>query len=85
MFQKRESALDESWSLGTVDQLVLSRDGLARRAILRYQNYKEDFSRVTDRHIRSVVKVWSIDDVNVDEDMAELQRRHRVTSCYKSD
>ena len=79
MFQKRESELDESWSLGTVDQLVQSRDGLARRAILRYQNPQENFHRVSDRHIRSVVKIWSVDDQNVDEDLAALQRRLRLT------
>ena len=80
MFQKTDSALDGSWSLGNVDQLILSRDGLARRAILKYQNYKEDFPRTTDRQIRSVVKVWSIDDVNVDDDLAELQRRLKKSS-----
>ena len=79
MSQKRESELDETWSLGTVDQLVLSRDGLARRAILRYQNAQENFHRVSDRNIRSVVKIWSVDDQNVDEDLAALHRRLRQT------
>ena len=80
MFQKEESALDNTWSLATVDQLVQGRDGLSRRAILRYQNYREDFHRTTDRHVRSVVKVWSVDDQNVDEDLAELQKRLRKTN-----
>ena len=37
MFQKSESSLDSRWTLGTVDQLVRSRDGLVRRVIVRYQ------------------------------------------------
>ena len=80
MFQKEESALDNTWTLATVDQLVQGRDGLSRRAILRYKNFKEAFHRVSDRHVRSVVKVWSVDDQNVDEDLAELQKRLRKTN-----
>ena len=82
-FQKRESELDTSWTLATIDQLVKGRDGLSRRAVVKYQNPKENFHRVTDRHIRSLVKVWSVDDQNIDEDLAELQRRLMTTgeSC----
>ena len=76
---RRESELDVAWTLGTVDQLVQGRDGLSRRAIVRYQNFKEDFHRFSDRGIRSVVKVWSVDDQNVDEDLAALQKRLRKT------
>ena len=79
-FQKTESALDTCWTLGTIDQLVVGRDGLARRAVVKYQNSTEDFHRVSDRHVRSLVKIWSIDDQNIDEDLAELQRRLMATA-----
>ena len=75
MFQKSESDLGSRWTLGTVDQLVKSKDGLARRAIVRYKNFKEEFHRVTDRSIRSLVKIWSCDDLNIDDDLAELHKR----------
>ena len=75
MFQKSESDLGSRWTLGTVDQLVKSKDGLARRAIVRYKNFKEEFHRVTDRSVRSLVKIWSCDDLNIDDDLAELHRR----------
>ena len=78
-FQKKESALDESWTLGRVDQLIKGRDGLIRRVIVRYQNSSEDFKRITDRHIRSLVKLFSLEDHCVDEDLAELQRRLEVS------
>ena len=60
-----------------------SRDGLARKAVVKYQNFTEEFHRFTDRHIRSLVKIWSMDDQNIDEDLAELQRRLMTTdqSC----
>ena len=46
-----------------------------RRAIVKYRNANENLDRVTDRGIRSLVKIWSLDDQNVDEDLAELQTR----------
>ena len=74
-FQKDESALAIRWTLGTIDQLVIGRDGLARTAMVKYQNFKEDFKRLSDRAIRSLVKIWSVDDQNFDVDLAQLQRR----------
>ena len=41
-FQKDESALAIRWTLGTIDQLVIGRDGLARRAMVKYQNFGQD-------------------------------------------
>ena len=79
MFQKSESSLDSRWTLGTVDQLVRSRDGLVRRVIVRYQNAKEDVHRLTDRNLRRLVKIWSCDDLNTDEELAELQKKLRET------
>ena len=75
MFQKSESDLGSRWTLDTIDQLVKRKDGLARRAIVRYKNFKEEFHRVTDRSIRILVKIWSCDDLNIDDDLAELNKR----------
>ena len=83
MFQKSESSLDSRWTLGTVDQLVRSRDGLVRRVIVRYQNAKEDFHRLTDRNLRRLVKIWSCDDLNTDEELAELQKKLRETGSKR--
>ena len=65
----------ENWiiCLGRIDQLVKSRDGLSRRAVIRYQNAKKNFMQTSDRHIRSLIKVCAIDDQNVDEDLAQLE------------
>ena len=53
-FRKKESNLEQQWSLGRVEQLIKGRDGLIRKVIVQYQNATEDFKRVTDRHIRSL-------------------------------
>ena len=81
MFKKSDSALDSPWTLGTVDQLIRGRDGLARRVIVRYKNFKENHHRTTDRSIRSLVKIWSCDDLSIDDDLAELQRRLSKTAA----
>ena len=75
LFQKKESQLDLAWTLGTVDQLIRGRDKLARRAIIKYQNANEDFPRFSDRSTRSLVKIWSIDDQDIHEDLSVLHER----------
>ena len=81
MFQKSDPGLDARWTLGTVDQLVHGRDKLTRRVIVKYQNSNEDHHRLTDRSVRSLVKVWSCDDLNLDEDLANLQEKLSTTEA----
>ena len=47
--------------------------------MVRYKNFKEDFHRLTDRNIRSLIKIWSCDDLSIDDDLADLQRRLKHT------
>ena len=75
MFQKDDPGPNSQWSLGSFDQLVRRRDGIIRRVIMKYQNSNKSFHRMTDRSIRSLVKIWSCDDLNVDEDLAYLQKK----------
>ena len=84
MFQKSDPGIDSRWLLGTVDQVVHGRDKLARRVIVKYQNSSEDHHRLTDRSIRSLVKVWSCDDLNLDEDLAVLQEKLSSTVAGSS-
>ena len=75
-FQKKDGKLEIRWVLGRVDQVVKSeRDGKIRRVIVRYQNEKESFGRTTDRSVRKLVRLFSIDEHQVQEDLGELQRR----------
>ena len=74
-FQKKESALDSAWTVGQVDQIIASRDGLIRRAIVKYFNAGEKQPRLSDRSVRKLVKLWSIDEACLFDDLTELQRR----------
>ena len=81
-FEKRESALGSSWTVGEVDQVIVGRDGLIRRAVIKYFNASENdpekakyHPQFTDRAVRSLIKLWSIDDTCLSDDLAELQER----------
>ena len=52
-----------------------SKDGLVREAIVAYRNHTENFNRLTNRAVRSLVKLFSIDEDCVQEDLAKLQKR----------
>ena len=71
-FQKDESDLRASWTLGQVDQVVASRDGLIRRAIIKYFNAGDETPQFTDRSVRKLVKLWSIDESNLFDDLHEV-------------
>ena len=75
LFRKHEGDVSSTWVLGIIDQLVRGRDGKARRAIVRHKNHSEEITRTTDRHVRKLVKVWSIEDQCIEDDLTELHRR----------
>ena len=74
-FQKDESDLRASWTLGQVDQVVASRDGLIRRAIIKYFNAGDETPQFTDRSVRKLVKLWSIDESNLFDNLHEVGER----------
>ena len=75
-FQKEgESQLDNKWTVGKVDQLIRGRDQKIRRVIVKYQNASENQSRLTDRNVRKLVKLFTIDEYQIQEDLTELQAR----------
>ena len=68
--------MNTKWVIGKVEQVIRSeRDQKIRRVIVKYQNEREDFGRMTDRSVRKLVKLFSIDEHHVDEDLAELQKK----------
>ena len=52
-----------------------SRDGLVRKAVLKYRNSSEAEDRTTRRNVRNLCKIWSEDDWNLQDDLAVLESR----------
>ena len=77
-FPRAESKLDKKWMMGVVDSVEHGRDGLIRMVDIRYKNASQNIFQMTNRTIRKVVKVWGIEDIHLDEDLAEVARRFKA-------
>ena len=72
-FQKTESELSSAWTVGQVDSVTRSRDGVVRRVIIRYYNHGENQARFTDRAVQSLVCLFNVEDNYFLKDMAEVE------------
>lgn len=73
-FQKVESELSSTWTVGQVYSVTRSRDGVIRRVCVKYFNHTEDKPRFTDRTVRSLVRLFNIEDSYFMRDMAEVEK-----------
>ena len=55
-----------------VTELETSRDGLIRKVDIKYRNSSEAEDRTTRRSVRTICKIWSEDDYNLQDDLHEL-------------
>ena len=74
LFRKQEGKLLGPWQLGMVDEIVRSPDGIIRRVVIRYNNAEENVFRFTDRSVRSVVKLFNVDEETWKDDMKRVQK-----------
>ena len=74
-YEKDSGKATSPWVMGMVQQVERGRDELVREATIVYRNHGETFNRVTNRAVRSLVKIFSIDKGCIKEDLAEVQRR----------
>ena len=73
-FQKHEGDLSSDWTVGQVDTVTRSRDGVIRRAVIRYFNHSEDKARTTDRAVRSLVRLFNVEDSYFIDDMSKAEK-----------
>ena len=75
-FQKSETELGGgTWNFGMISGLERGRDGLIRKAVVKYRNATESQDRETERSVRKLCKLWSEDDWNLQDDLAELAEK----------
>ena len=72
-FQKLENDISSDWTLGQVDSVVRGKDGQIRRVTVRYCNITEGVARYTERSVRSLVRLFHVEDdyFTRDLDLAE--------------
>ena len=77
-FQKTPSPFDtkskSKWTIGQVEQVNKGPDGKVRSAVIKYKNSNEKHFQFTDRAVRSLVKIFSLGDASINEDLAEVQK-----------
>ena len=73
-FQKEESVLSSRYTVGNITQVIKSIDGLVRKAEVQYQNASESEPRFTERAVRSLSKLFHIDDTTWKDDMEEAEK-----------
>ena len=73
-FRKQDGKLEGDWQLGLVQEVVRSQDGVIRRVEIKYCNASENAPRFTDRAVRSVVRLFHVDDSTWKDDMSRVQQ-----------
>ena len=91
-FQKVENDISSEWTVGQVESVTRSKDGKVRRVQVRYSNYGENVVRFTDRSVRSLVRLFNVEDDYFVRDMEsaeklinELQRDQISDDDYRVD
>ena len=88
-FVKRESEVgDAKWTLGMVEELHRGRDGIIREVVIKYCNSSEQklsltksntldstYPRYTERAVRKLIKIFSIEEDSLADDLAELGKK----------
>ena len=74
MFQKVANELSSDWTVGQIESVVRSKDGAIRRVEVRYHNQSDKEPKFTDRAVRSLVRLFNVEDNYYIEDMAEVEK-----------
>ena len=69
----------DEWTVGQVDSVTRSKDGVVRRVNIRYFNAGDSQPKFTDRAVRSLVRLFNIEDNYFIEDMAEVEKLMKKT------
>ena len=84
-FMKTDNSISSQWTIGQVDSIVRSKDQKIRRVVIRYYNYKEDQIRYTDRALRSIKKLFNIEDTYFIHDMAQVEKMVEALNSKEKD
>ena len=60
-----------------IESVERGRDKLIRMVDVRYQNYGETQPRITSQTVRQLIKLWSVEDQHMADDLAELDRKFK--------
>ena len=72
-FQKIENDISSEWTIGQVESITKNKDKKIRRVEIRYFNHGQDVPRMTERSVRSLVRLFNIEDDYFVRDMDQVE------------
>lgn len=72
LFLKNESEISSTYQYGIIESVYRSRDGLIRKALVRYRNHNEQVDRTTFRAARGLVVIHGTDEINIMQELGEI-------------
>ena len=73
LFQKHDSQLSSTYQYGMVKATEMSKDGIIRKARIKYRNHQEDIDRETFRSVRELIMIHPIDELDITQELAEMK------------
>ena len=65
LFMKQDSVLNSKYQYGMVKSVNAGKDGLIRKALIKYRNSNENTDRETFRSVRELIVIHSLDELNI--------------------
>ena len=78
-FQKVDNDISSKWTVGQIESIVRSKDGIVRRVNIRYNNASEvddngrGLSRETERSVRDIVRLFNVEDNYFVHDLQQVE------------
>ena len=74
LFIKHESSLQNKYQYGIVTSVNKDKDGVIRKAEVKYRNANEDCDRKSFRSVRDFVVIHGCDETSIMQELAEISR-----------
>ena len=79
-FQKVENDISSVWTVGQIESFVRGKDNKIRRVEVRYNNHNENKPRTTERSVRSLVRLFHIEDDYFVDDINQAEKLFKELS-----
>ena len=72
LFLKQESSLQCKYQYGMIDSVFVDKDGVVRKANVKYRNANEKTDRQTFRSVRELIVIHGVDEINIIQELGEI-------------
>ena len=84
-FRKTEGPIAGPWTMGMVDNVLKGRDLLIREVRVRYHNADHSQPQYTERAVRSLVRLFNVDELDWQYDLERIDKICQETDfCYET-